>query len=137
VARDLHDKGMPNTTHDGPPIADQPQQPDLESRIKVRRAELIKVLTELKGDTHLGSSEARDKLRARLSELAHLIKSGVVDGWTTIGEPVLKKLQQWLAESAHQVPAAPATSVAPTSPPPPVTTPAPAGPPVPAKAGQS
>jgi len=128
---------MPNTTHDGQPIANQPQQPDLESLIKVRRAELIKVLTELKADARIGSSEARDKLKARLSELAHLVKWGVADGWASVGEPVTKKLQQWLAESAHQVPAAPATTAAPTSTPTPASTPAPASTPVPAKAGQS
>lgn len=123
-------------THDVQPIANQPQQPDLESRIKARRAELIKVLGELRADTRIGSAQARDKLKARLSELAHVVKWGVVDGWASVGEPVTKRLQQWLAESAHQVPAAPATTAAPASTPTPASTPAPASTPVPAKVGQ-
>lgn len=128
---------MTHMTHDGQPIANQSQQPDLESRIKTRRAELIKVLADLKSDTRIEAAEARDKLKAKLSELAHVLKWGVVDGWASVGEPLTQKLQQWLAESAHQVPAAPATTAAPASTPMPMSTPAPASTPVPAKAGQS
>ncbi|TMQ07896.1 MAG: hypothetical protein E6J90_42015 [Deltaproteobacteria bacterium] len=96
-----------------PPIASTPQPgvaapagtsgPDLESRIRRRRAELIGKLGELRPDQRLGAAEARDKVKAALSELAHLVKWGVVDGWASIGDPVTHKLEQWLADSARQL----------------------------------
>ena len=112
---------MSNTTPDGSSIA---EQPDLQSRINARRAELIKVLVGLKVDTRIEAAEARDKLKARLSELAHVVKWGIVDSWASVGEPVAQKLRDWLAESAHQVPASAATT-------------GPASAPAPVKAGPS
>ena len=77
---------------------------DLESRIKQRRAELIGKLGELTADTRLAATEARGRLKARLSELAHIIKMGVVDGWTSLGDTVKHNLERWLAESEHSLP---------------------------------
>jgi hypothetical protein len=74
---------------------------DLESRIKLRRAELVALLRELKTDRRL---EAGDKLKARLSELAHLLKWGVVDGWASLGDKVKQRLEHWLEESRGQLP---------------------------------
>jgi hypothetical protein len=71
----------------------------LESRISARRMELIHKIHELKTDTRVGAVEARDKLKAKLSELAHIIKEGVVDGWTSLGDIAQRKLDHWLAES--------------------------------------
>lgn len=78
-------------------------EPDLESRIRVRRAELIDKLGGLRGDVRPEAIEFRSKLKARLSDLAHIVKWGVVDGWASIGAPVTNKLEQWLAESARQL----------------------------------
>jgi hypothetical protein len=78
---------------------------DLESRIEGRRQQLVAKLAELKEDTRLEAIEASDKLKAKLSELAHIIKEGVVDGWTTLGDAVTHKLDHWLIESADQAPA--------------------------------
>jgi prephenate dehydrogenase len=72
---------------------------DLESRIDQRRAELIATLGELRADLRLATTEVRDRMKARLSELAHIIKVGVVDGWTNLGDTVKHKLEHWLAES--------------------------------------
>lgn len=72
---------------------------DLESRINQRRAELIATLGELRSDLRLATTEVRDRMKARLSELAHIIKAGVVDGWTNLGDTVKHKLEHWLAES--------------------------------------
>jgi hypothetical protein len=88
---------LPNT------VGGSPSEPDLESRIKQRRAELVASFRELKVDRRLGASESRDKLKATISELAHIVKWGVVDGWASIGEPVTHKLEQWLATSARQL----------------------------------
>src|SRR5579872_1031829 len=66
--------------------------PDLESRIKARRAELVAQLRELRTDRRLEAVEAGDKLKARLSELSHLLKWGVVDGWASVGDKVKHRL---------------------------------------------
>lgn len=79
-------------------------EPDLESRIKVRRAELIAKLREIRADTRLEAAEAGDKLKAKLSEVGHIIKEGVVDGWTSLGDNVKHKLEHWLAESVRPLP---------------------------------
>jgi hypothetical protein len=89
-----------------PPQLQPPQatsEPDLESRIKKRRAELIAKLGKLGGDVRPEATESRDKLRAKLSELAHIVKWGVADGWASLGDPLTNKLEQWLAESARQL----------------------------------
>jgi hypothetical protein len=75
---------------------------DLESRIRNRRAELIGKLGELRADTRAGVAEARAKLKLRLSELAHVVKWGIVDGWTSVSGPVTHKLEQWLVESSRE-----------------------------------
>ena len=80
-------------------------EPDLASRIKARRAELVAQLRELRMDRRLEAGEAGDKLKARLSELAHLLKWGVVDGWASLGDEVKHRLEHWLAESERQLPA--------------------------------
>jgi hypothetical protein len=79
-------------------------EPDLESRIKVRRAELVAQLRELRTDRRLGAGEAGDKLKARLAELSHLLKWGIGDGWASLGDKVKHRLEHWLAESRHQLP---------------------------------
>src|ERR1041384_4340209 len=76
---------------------------DLESRIKERRAELIDKLGGLRGDRRREAAESRDKLKAKLSELAHIIKWGVADGWASLGAPLTNKLEQWLVDSARQL----------------------------------
>lgn len=96
-----------------PPIARQTQPElavlttapaaDLESRIQQRRAELIATLGALRADPHAATSEVRDRLKARLSELARIIKVGVVDGWTNLGDTVRHKLENWLTESERSM----------------------------------
>jgi hypothetical protein len=128
-ARDLQDLTAmtTSTTKDHPPAPDvkpdaaaikppvaresQPElvvltaasQVDLESRIQQRRAELIATLGALRADTRLAVTQGRDRLKAQLSELAHIIKVGVVDGWTNLGDTVKHKLENWLAESERSM----------------------------------
>ena len=71
--------------------------PDLESRIKTRRNDIIARLVALKADTRIETLELRDKLKAKLSELGHIIKEGVVDGWASLGDTAKQKLDHWLA----------------------------------------
>jgi hypothetical protein len=82
---------------------DASSEPDLESRIKVRRAELIAQLRELRADRRLGAGEAGDKLKARLAEVSHLLKWGIGDGWASLGDKVKHRLEQWLTESRRQL----------------------------------
>lgn len=92
----------------GPGDARAPTSPEpaLQVRIEARRAELIARLRDLQRDTRLEAREATDKLKARLSELAHLLKTGVVDGWASLGGQAAAKLELWLADSARQLAAA-------------------------------
>jgi hypothetical protein len=104
----------PDTRSDAaiePPIARKAQpgsavphttsEPDLESRITDRRAELIGKLDKLRADRRVEAAEARHKLKVLLSDLAHVVKWGVVDGWTSLGGPVAHRLEDWLAEAAR------------------------------------
>jgi hypothetical protein len=68
----------PTTCKTEPRLAVPPasSELDLESRINVRRAELTVKLGELEAVIHLVATEARDKLKARLSDLARLLRWG-------------------------------------------------------------
>ena len=90
-----------NATDDARPQADADTSPsvplDLERRINARRAEIIARLVALKAETSIEAAAARSQLKARLSELGHIIKEGVVDGWANIGAIAKSKLDHWLA----------------------------------------
>jgi hypothetical protein len=90
-------------TQSGLGVAPEATEVALESRINARRAELIAKLIELRSSMHLEAAEAGDKIKARLSELAHVMREGVVDGWTTLGDSVKHKLDRWLADSASHL----------------------------------
>ncbi|MEJ7603969.1 MAG: hypothetical protein WKG01_39180 [Kofleriaceae bacterium] len=87
------------------PAAKAPEAPkvepappaDLQTRIEARRDELVARLTELAADARIEAVEARDKVKRKLSELSHIIKEGVVDGWASINENVKGKLDRWLS----------------------------------------
>jgi hypothetical protein len=52
--------------------------------------------------THTSGLEARiSARRTKLihSELAHIVREGVIDGWTSLGHMGKRKLDHWLAES--------------------------------------
>lgn len=76
---------------------------DLESRVQQRRAELVSKLSEIRGEVGHDVAQATDRLKARLSELAHIIKEGVVDGWANLGDTVKQKLHRWLSESERSL----------------------------------
>jgi hypothetical protein len=78
-------------------------EPDLESRIKEQRAELIDKVGALRGDRRPEAIESRHNLKVKLNELAHIVNWGVVDGWANLGAPLTTKLEQWLAESKRQL----------------------------------
>jgi hypothetical protein len=72
---------------------------DLESRVDSRKRELIaEVVEHKKNSLRAGAAEAIDKGKARLSELAHIVKEGVVDGWANVGPIATRKLEEWLTK---------------------------------------
>ena len=108
----------PDATAIEPPVARKTQpalavltvasEADLESRIQQRRAELIATLSGLRTDTRIAATEIRDRLKARLSEIARITKVGVVDGWTNLSDTVKYQLEDWLTASErymHDLPA--------------------------------
>ena len=75
-----------------------PRPLDLETRVGARKAELIAEIIEYKmNSSRVGSAEAIDRLKARLSELAHIVKEGVVDGWADVGPAARLRLDEWMA----------------------------------------
>lgn len=96
---------LPSTSKAQPASEVSPatSEPDLEARIKLRRAELVAKLRELRADVRLEATQAGDRLKAKLSEVAHILKEGVVDGWTNLGDSAKHKLEHWLADSARQL----------------------------------
>jgi hypothetical protein len=84
-------------------VAPSSAEPDLESRVRRRRAELIAKLGEVRTQTSLEMVQLGDRLKARLSEVGHLIKEGVVDGWASLGDSVKHKLERWLSESERSL----------------------------------
>lgn len=81
-----------------PILVPEPAEPsDLEASVNARREELIAELVEMKADARLEAVELRDRLKAKLVELAHIVKEGVVDGWANINETTKGKLDRWLA----------------------------------------
>jgi hypothetical protein len=101
----------PPITHKTQPglgVGHAPYEPDLEARIKARRAELIAKLVQLRANKRLVATEAGDKLKAKLSELAIIIKEGVLDGWGSLTDTVKSRLEQWLAESGRPIQNVPA-----------------------------
>jgi|ERR1044071_1668093 hypothetical protein len=79
-------------------------EPDLQSRINVRHVALVARLCELRADMDVDAIEAGDKLKAKLSELSHIIEGGIVDGWASLGNNVKSRLERWLVESARHLP---------------------------------
>ena len=71
---------------------------DLETRVGARKAELIAEIIEYKkNSSRFGAAEAIDGIKARLSELARIVKEGVVDGWANVGPAARVRLDEWMA----------------------------------------
>lgn len=70
---------------------------DLESRVENRkRAHLAVIIEHKQSSSRAGSVEAIERARARLSELAHIVKLGVVDGWANVGPVAKLRLDEWI-----------------------------------------
>ena len=72
---------------------------DLQTRVASRKQELIsEILEHKKNCSRAGAAPAIDRLKARLSELAHIVKEGVVDSRGTMGRSARLKLDAWIAK---------------------------------------
>jgi prephenate dehydrogenase len=73
--------------------------PDLEARVTARKDELIaEIIEHKKNSSRVGAAEAIDRLKARLSELAHIVKEGIVDDWANLGPKARTRLDAWIAK---------------------------------------
>jgi hypothetical protein len=71
---------------------------DLETRVANRKRELISELVEHKKNSlRAGAAEAIEALKARLAELAHIVKEGVVEGWANVDPGAKRRLDEWVA----------------------------------------
>jgi hypothetical protein len=70
---------------------------DLETRVANRKQELITEIIEFKKSSRVDAAEVIERLKARLSDLAYLMREGVVDGWANVDERSRVKLDAWIA----------------------------------------
>lgn len=70
---------------------------DLETRVANRKRELITEIIEFKKSSRVDAAESIERLKSRLSDLAYLMKEGVVDGWANVDECSRVKLDAWIA----------------------------------------
>jgi hypothetical protein len=70
----------------------------LEAQVTARKAELIaEIIEHKKNSSRACAAEAIDRLKAQLSELAQIMKEGVVDGWANVGPQARTRLDDWMA----------------------------------------
>lgn len=70
---------------------------DLETRVENRKRELIAEIVEnKKNSSRPAAAEAIDRAKARLIELARILKEGVVDGWANLDPSARLKLDEWM-----------------------------------------
>jgi hypothetical protein len=84
--------------HAPAPAATVARASDLEARVEYRKRELISEIVEhKKNSSRAGAAEAIDRAKARLTELARIVKEGVVDGWANVDQTAKLKLDEWMS----------------------------------------
>ena len=74
------------------------QQSDLQRRVATRKQQLISEIIEHKKDSlRIRAAGEIDRIKTRLSDLDHIVKQGVVDGWANLGERAKRRLEDWIA----------------------------------------
>jgi len=81
------------------PSTKTPPPSDLETRVANRKQELISEIIEHKmNSSRFGAADAIEKIKARLSILAHIVREeGVADGWANMSPSAKLKLDEWIA----------------------------------------
>lgn len=71
---------------------------DIETQVAHRKQMLIAEIREHKtNSSRAGAAEAVDKIKAKLSELEHIVKAGVVNGWANVGPDTTLQLEEWIS----------------------------------------
>ena len=67
----------------------------LEVRVETRKRELIaEIIEHKKNSSRFGAGEAVDRIKDRLSELAHIVR----EGWANVDPKSRVRLDEWLAK---------------------------------------
>ena len=70
---------------------------DLETRVASRKQELIsEIIEHKKNSSRAGAADAVDKIKIRLSELADIVKDGMVVGSAHVGPSTKLRLDAWM-----------------------------------------
>jgi hypothetical protein len=71
---------------------------DLQARVESRKRELISELVEhKKNSSRFGAADEVTKLKARLDELANIVKGVVGSGWANVAPSARVRLDAWMA----------------------------------------
>lgn len=71
---------------------------DLETRVENRKRDLISEIVEhKKNSSRAGAADAIERVKAHLTELAHIVKENVTDGWGKVSASAKVKLDEWMA----------------------------------------
>lgn len=74
------------------------QRHDLEVRITNRKRELISEIIEHKKNCSRSAAAGEiDRIKARLSDLAVIVKEGLANGWANVEPTARVRLDEWLA----------------------------------------
>ena len=72
---------------------------DLQARIASRKRDLIaEILEHKKNSSRAGAAQAVDKIKARLTELTHIVKVGVIGGWGNVSPQAKLQLDEWMSK---------------------------------------
>jgi len=70
----------------------------LETRVENRKQDLIsEIIEHKKNSSRAGAAAAIDTIKARLSDLAYIVKQDLVDGWANVAPSAKLKLDEWIA----------------------------------------
>ncbi len=73
------------------------QPTELQTNIENRKRALIAEIIECKqNSSRAAANEAMGRARARLSELAHIVKLGVVNDWSNVNPATKLRLDDWM-----------------------------------------
>lgn len=75
----------------------RPRPLDLETRVENRKRELISEIVEhKKNSSRAGAADGIERAKARLAELAHIMKHGVTGGWAKVRPDAKIRLGEWM-----------------------------------------
>ena len=75
-----------------------PMSTALEAQVSNRKQDLISELIEhKKNSSRSGAADAVDKIKARLADLAYIVKADISTGWANMGPHAKLRIDEWLA----------------------------------------